>query len=655
MDKWTAQHSAELYNVAQWGDEYFSVSPRGHVEVSPEGPEHPSIDLHDLIQQITRRGVAAPLLVRFDGILRSRVRGLHAAFNTARAAAKYPAPYRGVFPIKVNQDRHVVETLLEAGRELGMGLEVGSKPELMAGIALQAGEGSLMICNGYKDEEYVEMALSSTRLGIEVILVIEKLTELATILAVSDQIGIRPKIGVRSKLSFKGSGRWKTSVGDRSKFGLTAREMVTVAETLRERGQLDCLALLHFHIGSQITDIRSLKQAMREGTNILVGLSRMGAKIRWFDAGGGLGIDYDGSKTSFESSKNYSLQEYANDVVWHLAEACREAEIEPPTIVTESGRALVAHHAVLIGEVVGKTSFETEQPGQVPPEDVHDVVLRMAALKNEVNAKTCAEVYHDALELRDEAMLLFNTGQLDLESRAWVEDHFWSTCQAVLRATRSLEYVPEELGDMARDLSDTYFVNFSLFQSLPDSWAIGQLFPVLPVHRLEDRPARRAVIADLTCDSDGKINRFIDLRDVKQTLELHDWKADAAPYYLGFFLVGAYQEILGDMHNLFGDTNVVHVDLDERGRPKLSHVVRGDRVKEVLAYVEYFEDDLMRKLRAHVENALEEGRMDYEESAHFLHRYEAGLRGYTYLARRKGGSEKNSPAKPHEDPAELPR
>ena len=631
---WAPQDSELLYNIPNWGRGYFGVNAAGHIEVTPDGPEGTRVDLYDLVQQILARGVSAPILLRFDGILRSRVRQINEAFRLARQEAEYQAPYRGVYPIKVNQERHVVEALLGEGREHGMGLEVGSKPELLAGIALQAGEGSLMICNGYKDEEYVEMALNASRLGITAILVIEKMTELQVILDASRRLGIEPAIGVRSKLSIRGSGRWKHSVGDRSKFGLTTREIVAVVEQLKAEGRVECLQLLHFHIGSQISHISSIKQAMREATNLLVGLHRMGAHVKWFDAGGGLGVDYDGSSTNFDSSMNYSLSEYASDIVCSLKAACEEAEVPEPIIVTESGRALVAHHAVLVGEVVGRTSPQSGTPPIADAVEDPDVVLRLREVCDEVTVKNYQESYHDALHLRDEVMLLFNTGGLSLPDRARAEELFFKINEKILKVTQGLEYVPDELENLQRDLADTYFINFSVFQSIPDAWAIHQLFPVMPVHRLGERPTRHVVLADLTCDSDGKVDRFIDLRDVKRTLELHDPKDDER-YWIAFFLVGAYQEILGDMHNLFGDTNIVHVDVDAQGRPKLVHVLGGDRVKDVLGYVEYVEKDLLTSLRGHVEHALAANRMSYEESAHFLRRYETALRGSTYLTRRE--------------------
>src|SRR6185369_5061853 len=432
--------------------------------------------------------------------------------------------------------------------------------------------------------------------------------------------------------SGRGSGRWKDSGGDASKFGLTTREIVEVVEVLEKEGKLSSLQLLHFHLGSQIPEIRALKNALREATHTLIGLHKMGVRIRWFDVGGGLGVDYDGS------SVNYTLQEYANDVVYHLQQACAEAEIPQPGIVTESGRALSAHHAVLVTEVLGTSDFSSVGVPLAPDENGHEVVHNIAAACENVTAKNYQESYHDAIQLRDEAMVLFNVGQIGMRERARVEEFYWRTCEKILKITRLLDYVPDDLANLERDMSDTYFLNFSLFQSVPDSWAIHQLFPVLPLHRHLEAPTRRATLADITCDSDGKVDRFIDLRDVKRTLELHPLKKDE-PYYLGFFLVGAYQEILGDMHNLFGDTNVVHEDLDDAGRARLTHVLRGERVQDVLEYVEYFESDLFSNLRRSVEKALEDGRITFEESALLYRRYEAGLHGYTYLVRDRRNGE----------------
>jgi len=633
MTNWTPIDAEALYNVAKWGTGYFGINPQGRVSVRPGGrgnPDQGEIDLFDLIGQIRRRGVEAPILLRFNGILRARVNEIHAAFNTARTEYGYTAPYQCVFPIKVNQQRHLVDVLMSEGSKHGMGVEVGSKPELLAVMSFYAEKDRLIICNGYKDREYVELALLTSRLGTRPILVIEKFSELATILETSREIGIRPTIGVRTKLSGRGAGRWKDSGGDRSKFGLTTRQIVDVVEELKAHEMLDCLKLLHFHLGSQITRIRSIKTAIGEAARMMTGLVEMGAQIQYLDVGGGLGIDYDGSSSDFESSVNYTVQEYANDVVYHVKEVCAEMGVSQPTILSESGRALTAHHAVLVTEVMGVTSATGGAAAEKAREDEHDTIKKISDVCESVSSKNFQESYHDAQELRDESMLLFSVGQLSLTERARVEELFWRTSEKILRLTGSLEYVPDDLEHMQRDLADTYFMNFSVFQSLPDSWAIRQLFPVMPIHRLGEEPTRRAVLADITCDSDGKIDRFIDLRDVKPTLELHQPK-EGERYFIGFFLVGAYQEILGDMHNLFGDTHVVHVESNGDGRAHLTHFVEGNNVEEVLSYVEYFRTDLLDTLRRRIEQAIDEDRISLEESAALAKRFEAGLASYTYL------------------------
>ncbi|MCP5020915.1 MAG: biosynthetic arginine decarboxylase [bacterium] len=633
MTSWNPTDSARLFHVVEWGDGYFRVGENGNVFVTPGGNPPGSIDLFELVGQIQARGVQAPMLIRFDGILRNQVCRMHGVFDHARKEFGYGGIYRSIFPIKVNQDRHVVEALLGEGRKHGMGLEVGSKPELIAGIALQAGEGSLLICNGYKDREYVEMAILSSQIGITAIIVVEKLTEVQTIIDAHKALGIRPVIGVRCKLSFRSSGRWQDSVGDRSKFGLTSEEIVHTVNLLRKNDMLDCLQLLHFHIGSQISHIRSIKQAMNESTQVLVGLQGMGVNIQFFDVGGGLGVDYDGSKTDADSSRNYSLQEYADDVVWALKDCCDKNDIAEPTILSESGRAVVAQHAVLIGEVVGVTSLSNGDGADLAcDEDLDDTVLFMQEGMADINANNYQSRYHDANQLREKALTLFRTGHLSLAQRALMERCYWKTLEDVLTVGLTQDFMPEEMEHLEEAMADMYFVNFSIFQSLPDAWAIEQLFPIMPVHRLDEKPERKAVLADLTCDSDGKLARFIDKRGQKSILEVHPVRK-GQPYLMGFFLVGAYQEILGDMHNLFGDTNVVHVDLDAKGKPKLTQVVGGEKVGELLSYVEYFEDDLLRSLRHHVERALEKERMSYEDSARFWARYESALRGYTYLTR----------------------
>lgn len=638
MSNWTPADSEALYNVPLWGGGYFSIGDNGNLVVHPDGDgqdpveDGARIDVYALVTELRRRGIEMPLLLRFDGILRSRVRELNKSFGSAIEEYGYQGRYRSAFPIKVNQQRHVVEAMLSEGIEHDMGLEVGSKPELLAGLSVLPLQGSLIICNGYKDRSYIETALLATKMGIETIIVIEKFSELETTMNAARDLGVRPVIGVRTKLSMPGSGRWKTSSGDRSKFGLTTRQIVRVVETLREADMLDCLALLHFHMGSQITAIRSVKNAMREVARTYVDLVEMGAGLRYVDVGGGLGVDYDGSSTNFDSSMNYSLQEYADDVVYPIHEAVTEAGIRAPTIVSESGRALTAHHAVLLADVLGVSDFSTPGIPKSAEADEPETVKNIAEVCENVCAKNFQESYHDAAQYREEGMTLFQVGQLHLAERARVEEFFWRTCEKILRITRTLDYVPDDLEHLERDMADTYFLNFSLFQSMPDSWAIDQLFPILPIHRHTEQPSRRAVLADITCDSDGKIDKFIDLRDIKRVLELHPVDAKE-PYLVGLFLVGAYQEILGDMHNLFGDTNVVHVDVGANGKPKITHVVEGDRVREVLSYVEYVPGEMLAQLRRRLELALEEDRLSFEESALILKRYEEGLNGYTYLSR----------------------
>ena len=625
---WTTKDAAALYNVAGWASGYFRINDAGHVEVTPAGPEGASVDLHDLVLDLQRRGLDLPILMRFPDILDSRLRALFGCFDNAIRDYRYKARYRGVYPIKVNQQQHVVEELVRFGRPLGLGLEAGSKPELLAGLVLIDHPDALLVLNGYKDAEYMETALLSQKLGRYPIIVIDRFRELDLLLDVSRQLGIRPHIGVRAKLTTKGAGKWMESTGDRSKFGLTSTEIVRLVDRLREAEMLDCLEMLHFHIGSQISSVRAIKDAMREACRIYVELARNGAGLKFFDAGGGLGVDYDGSSTNWSSSTNYTLQEYANDIVASLQEACEPLGLLHPDIITESGRALVAHHSVLVFNILDVNEVLA---GQMPPvvgDDEPQVIHQLLETWRSVTRKNFQEAYHDALQLKEEATNLFNVGLLDLRGRARVEQLFWGCCEAILKIIRELDYVPDDLEGLEKGLADTYYGNFSVFQSAPDHWAVRQLFPVVPLHRLNERPTRRGVIADLTCDSDGKMDQFIDLRDVKSALELHPF--DGKPYFLGVFLVGAYQEILGDLHNLFGDTNAVHITLDDKGY-RIDHMVEGDSVTEVLGYVQYSKQNLMQRMRQANEDALRRGLLTFEESALLVRRYEEGLAGYTYL------------------------
>jgi arginine decarboxylase len=627
---WTVKDAVELYNVNGWGRPFFDINDAGNVEVTPVGPGSSlKIDLKELVDDLRSRGLNLPLLIRFSDILRTRVEQLCGAFQQAIADNDYKGAYRGVYPIKVNQQRHVVEELMEYGRPFNLGIEAGSKPELLVALALQENPEALILCNGYKDRAFIETALLAQKIGRRVVITMDRLGELDTILTASRDLDLRPAIGVRARLSTKGAGKWVESTGDRSKFGLTTAEMVAAVDKLRALDMLDCLQLLHFHIGSQITNIRAVKDALREASRIYVELCGLGANMKYLDCGGGLGVDYDGSQTNFHSSVNYTLQEYAADIVSQIADACNAKNVPHPDIVTESGRALVAHHSVLVYNVLATNEILIGQSPDSVAADEHPVIQQLWETYEGISRKNFQEAYHDALQMKEEAITAFNLGFLDLKARARVEELFWASCEKILKIVRDLPYVPDELEGLEKQLSDTYYCNFSLFQSLPDHWAVRQLFPTLPIHRLNKAPSRRAVLADLTCDSDGKMNEFIDLRDVKHFLELHP--PNGEPYLIGTFLVGAYQEILGDLHNLFGDTDAVHVKLDD-GDYRVEHVVEGDSVSEVLSYVQYNKEDLVSRVRRAVEVALREKRLTMAESGRLMRRYEEGLEGYTYLS-----------------------
>jgi arginine decarboxylase len=625
---WTASDAAELYDVGRWGAGYFSVSDAGNLCVHPTKDPKRSIDLKQLVDDLQLRGIDLPILIRFAEILKHRLGEIHDAFQTAMKEFSFKGDYCCVYPIKVNQQRQVVEEVLDFGRPYRFGLEAGSKPELLAVMAL-ASNDTPIICNGFKDAEFIEAAMLAHKIGRRIIPVVEKYTELGLILEYANKVGVRPNIGMRVKLATKSSGRWQSSGGYRSKFGLTVTEILRALEELKQQNMQDCFKLLHFHLGSQIPNIRHIKQALNEAVRIYVELAGRGAGLEYLDVGGGLGVDYDGSQTNFESSANYSLQEYANDVVYHIQSVCDDAGVKHPTIVSESGRAVVAYHSALIFNVLGVSGLgESDVPNELAPDAEQPIVDLLGTYQN-VTARNLLESYHDAQQALDMAMNLFSGGYLPLDQRSLAENLFWAICRKMQRLVRQLDYVPEDLQGLDALLSDTYFCNFSLFQSMPDSWAIRQLFPVMPIHRLAEQPTHHAVLGDITCDSDGKIDLFIDRRDVKRTLPLHSF--NGAPYYLGAFMLGAYQEILGDMHNLFGDTNAVHVSLDEMGGVVLETVIKGDTVREVLDYVEFDPDALVRKLRTDVETAVRESRLDFQQAGRLLRFYEEGLQGYTYL------------------------
>ncbi len=626
---WAIADTIETYGIQDWGNDFFQISEQGHVLVTIPGEAEHTIDVKALVDEVRQRGLGLPFLLRFSDILRRRIDMLNQAFQTAIAEYGYPGVYRGVYPIKVNQERQVVEEVVRFGRPYHHGLEAGSKPELLAVLAMLEDEEALIICNGYKDEEYVETALLGSKLGRMIILVVEKLSELPLIARIAAKTGVKPRLGMRAKLSTRGSGRWEASGGDHAKFGLSARDLLEAMQFLRQHDLLETCELLHFHLGSQISNIRSIKEALRETGRFYCELVKMGAPLRYLDVGGGLGIDYDGSQTNFPSSMNYTLQEYANDVVYSVMEMCEDAGIEPPTLVSESGRATVAHHCVLVVDILGAIELRSEAALQAPDEDAAVVVWNLYDTYREVSRKNLLEAYHDAVQYKDESLTLFALGHLSLPERVLAEDYFWGICHKILQYVKDMEDMPEELEGLERLLADTYFCNFSIFQSIPDSWAINQLFPIMPLHRLNEEPSHNAVLADITCDSDGTVDAFIDRRDVKHVLPLHALNGDN--YYLGFFLVGAYQEILGDLHNLFGDTNTVHVSIAANGGYHLEEVVAGDTVTDVLQYVSYSRTELVARLRRAIEHALRAQRLTLDESRHLLTIYEAGLSSYTYL------------------------
>ena len=624
----TTTDAAELYDIARWGNGYFSVNGAGHVQVHPTKDPSRTIDLKELVDRLQLRGIGLPVLIRFTDILKHRVGDIHAAFQAAIAQHQYQGRYACVYPIKVNQQRQVVEEVLDFGRPYGFGLEAGSKPELLA-VAAIASNDTPIICNGFKDAEFIEMAMLAQKIGRNITPVVEKYTELGLILEYAEKVGVRPQIGMRVKLAARGSGRWQSSGGYRSKFGLTITEILRGLEELKARGMQDCLKLLHFHLGSQITNIRIVKGALNEAARIYTELVKAGAGLEYLDVGGGLGVDYDGSQTNFESSMNYTLEEYSADVVYHIQTVCDEAGVAHPTIISESGRATVAYHSALVFNVLGVSGFGEEKiPAEATPE-MEQPLVDLIETYNNITARKALEAYHDAQQALDMALNLFTGGYLPLDQRCMAENLFWAICVKLQKLTQTMDSVPEDLQNLDEALSDTYFCNFSLFQSIPDSWAIKQIFPVMPIHRLNERPQNHAVLGDITCDSDGKLDQFIDRRDVKRTLPLHTYTGD--DYYLGVFLVGAYQEILGDLHNLLGDTHAVHVSLGENGDVKLDALVKGDTVREVLDYVEFDAEHLLGKLRNDVEEAVRAGRIDYEGAGRLVRFYEEGLHGYTYL------------------------
>lgn len=647
-DAWTQADANALYNIDRWGAEHFSINRKGRIQVCPMPSEGTQIDLMEIVEEARERGITFPLAVRFQDLLKHRLKAVCHAFDTAIAKMSYTAPYRGVFPIKVNQLREVVEEIIEAGGEHHFGIEAGSKPELLAALAVHRDHESLIICNGYKDAAFVRNALLGNKLGKQVIMVVEKLEEIFMICEIAREMKVEPMIGLRVRLGAKGYGRWATSGGEDAKFGLSTTDIVQASHYLHSMGMAHTLRLVHFHVGSQVPDIVTIKRAVREAARVYAKLSKMGHALGFMDVGGGLGVDYDGSRTTFDSSMNYTLSEYARDVVYNIMDVCDSEGVVHPVIVSESGRALVAHHSVLVVEAFGAIERDPiGKPVTVGVADhklLRDIDDELRGLSKLVTKKSSAEDHspwmealHDAQQIKEQAQQMFDFGLLDLETKARIETVYWQLADQLVKHFRGKPDAPEDMAEVENSLADQYLCNFSIFQSLLDHWALGQLFPIMPIHRLNERPERAATLVDITCDSDGKINKFIDFKDVKRTLPLHAIKA-GEPYYLGIFLVGAYQDIMGDLHNLFGRVNEVHVflDEDEEGGYYIEEEIAGSSISQVLALTQWETPELQRLMKAQVDAAIKSDRVKPNEGMKMLAAYEKSLGGYTYLALNGG-------------------
>ncbi len=634
---WSIQDARTLYNIDRWGARYFDINDAGHVVARPLQEAGVGVDLTDIVEEARSRGLKFPLLIRFQDILRHRVEAINKAFRNAITEFNFNGQYRGVFPIKVNQLREVVEEILDAGKPFNFGLEVGSKPELFAGLAMQNQMGSLIICNGYKDAQFIRMALMGIKLGKQVIMVVEKLEELKQIIAVSRQVGVEPLIGIRARLASKGAGKWAESGGENAKFGLSTAELLAATELLRAEKLEHCFKLLHFHIGSQVPDILTVKKAVQEASRFYAKLHKMGFPVEYMDVGGGLGVDYDGSRSAFDSSTNYSLQEYANDIVYYIADVCNAEKVPHPNIVSESGRGIVAYHSVLLVEVFGTIAKTKGGDALTFGDTEHALVRELLDIKNNLAKLNKLEAYHDAEERKEDAHQMFTLGLLELPDKAKIETLYWEISQAVVASFKGQAYIPAEIRKLEDLLGDQYLCNFSVFQSLLDHWALGQLFPIMPIARLDERPQKEGTLVDITCDSDGAINKFIDLRDVRDTLPLHELitngNGQQEPYHLGFFLMGAYQDIMGDLHNLFGRVNEVHVFLepDEPTGYYIEEIIEGNTIVQTLAAVQYDENEIKRLMKVQVDEAIKSDRMKPSEGMRLLDDYERGLKDYTYL------------------------
>lgn len=629
MKKWTIEDSNELYNMSGWGTSYFDINEKGDVYVTP-CKDDTQIDLHDVMDELSLRDITPPVLLRFPDILDNRIEKTWSCFKKASDEYGFTGENFIIYPIKVNQMQPVVEEIISHGRKFNLGLEAGSKPELHAVIAVQCQSDSLIICNGYKDQSYIELALLAQKMGKRIFIVVEKLNELEIIAKAAKKLNVRPNLGIRIKLASSGSGKWEESGGDASKFGLTSSELLKALEILEKKEMKDCLRLIHFHIGSQITKIRRIQTALREASQFYIQLHKMGYNVDFVDCGGGLGVDYDGTRSpNSESSVNYSIQEYVNDCIYTFVEAANRNGIQHPNIITESGRSLSAHHSVLVIDVLETASLPEMDDEFEPGEASHPLVKDLYDIWDNLNPRTMLEDWHDAEQIRDEALDLFSHGIVDLQTRAEIERMYWSVCREINSLAKSLKHTPEELKNLDKILADKYFCNFSLFQSLPDAWAVDQLFPIVPLQRLNERPTRSATLQDITCDSDGKITNFVTNRNISHILPVHTLRKNE-PYYLGVFLVGAYQEILGDMHNLFGDTNAAHITVKD-GRYHIDQIFDGETVEEVLNYVQYNPKKLVRQLEVWVTKSVKQGKISLEEGKEFLSNYRSGLYGYTYL------------------------
>lgn len=630
MGPWSSKKSLEMYGLKYWGADFFHINEEGNVCVSPQGKDGPCLDLKEITEELQERGIRVPILIRFPDIVKSRIELLAQCFKKAISDCEYKGQYKGVYPIKVNQHKDLVKQVVEYGKKTGLGLEAGSKPELLVVLAMMDNPDALVICNGFKDEEYIETALLSQKIGRNTIVVVDRMAELPMILDVAKKLNIRPRIGFRVKLYSKGAGKWVDSSGARSKFGLTPSEVCRGVNILKEVDMMDCLELVHFHIGSQIPSIQCIKSSLKEGARYYAELKKMGAdKLSYIDVGGGLGVDYDGSGKS-NSSTNYTEQEYANDVVYSIGQVCDQQDVPHPNIVTEAGRALVAHHSMIIFNVLGKHQLAQRGHSVHPEKKDSPVIHHLAEIFDSLSVENLWESYHDVLEHKEDALKLYAFGYMSLEERAKAEDLIWANLTRIQELAHIDEDEYSELINNLQDmLSDTYYCNFSIFQSIPDSWAVNHHFPVVPIQRLNEEPSRKAILVDLTCDSDGKIDNFMTYSEASKTMPIHDIDENES-YYVGVFLTGAYQEALGDLHNLFGDTDSVDVTISSKGY-KVSHVTEGDTVTQVLSYIQYNRNDLLHKIREAIEVGISEKEISPQEAKLLMKHYEEGLSGYTYL------------------------